>query len=209
MVKILKQITFVAIVLFLIILISGCFAPQDNNDIKNSFTPEKSASEISENNPKKEVLQKQRWGIYSLNLEDQNVSLIYSEPEEISFLHLNSKGNKFVFSKKIDGEENDSYEVCTLNIDGTGFRRLTENNYWDVYPRWSPNGSVILFLSFRDQNLDIYTMSNQGHRMLATGLEKNCHCHACKYSLKTSHTITSIHEVVYIHQPDDSHDSGC
>ena len=165
MVKILKQITFAAIVLFLIILISGCFAPQDNNDIENSFTPEKSASEISENNPKKEVPRKQRWGIYSLNLEDQNISLIYSDPEEISFLHLNSKGNKFVFSKKIDGEENDSYEVCTLNIDGTGFRRLTENNYWDVYPRWSPNGSVILFLSFRDQDLDIYTMNKQGHNI--------------------------------------------
>lgn len=165
MVKILKQTTFIIIILFLTILISGCFALRDSNDIDNSYTPNEDVSETLENNSKREVPQKQRWGIYSLDLEDQNISLIYSDSKEISFLHLNPKGNRFVFSKKIDGEENDSYEVCTLNINGTGLRRLTENNYWDVYPKWSPNGSVILFLSFRDQDLDIYTMNKQGRNI--------------------------------------------
>jgi TolB protein len=163
MVNIFKQITFVIIVLLLTILTPGCFAPKDNNDIENSFTSDEGVSETIENNPRRKIPQKQRWGIYSLDLEDQGINLIYSDSEEISFLHLNSKGNKFVFSKKINGEENDSYEVCILNIDGTGFKRLTENNYWDVYPIWSPDGSMILFLSFRDQDLDIYIMDDQGH----------------------------------------------
>jgi len=165
MTKIFKQITFTVIVhlivLFLAIFISGCFSPKDNID--NPLPLKESAPELLEKNPRSEVPQEQRWGIYSLDLEDQNTSLIYSGPEEISFLHLNHEGNKFVFSKKINGVENDSYEVCTLNIDGTGFSRLTENHYWDVYPRWSPDGSMILFLSFRDQDLDIYIMDDRGH----------------------------------------------
>ncbi|MCK4801834.1 MAG: PD40 domain-containing protein, partial [Anaerolineales bacterium] len=40
--------------------------------------------------------------------------------------------------------------------------RLTDNTAWDVYPVWSPDGSQILFLSWRESTLDIYQMDANG-----------------------------------------------
>ena len=40
-----------------------------------------------------------------------------------------------------------NYELSTINLDGTGLRRLTENDVADHYPAWSPDGKQILFLS--------------------------------------------------------------
>lgn len=47
-------------------------------------------------------------------------------------------------------------------MDGTGFARLTNNTILDTYPWWSPDGKRIVFLSWRDTTLDIYTMDADG-----------------------------------------------
>jgi Tol biopolymer transport system component len=103
-----------------------------------------------------------RWGIYSLNLSTKRVDLIYSSNNEITTLRLNNNGNSFVFSMMIDGSEYNNTEICLLNIDGANFNRLTENNFWDLYPTWSPDDNRIAFLSFREDNLDIYMMNADG-----------------------------------------------
>ncbi len=38
------------------------------------------------------------------------------------------------------------YEIATVSIDGTRVSRLTENEYRNHYPTWSPDGSRIAFL---------------------------------------------------------------
>ncbi len=38
------------------------------------------------------------------------------------------------------------YEIGTVNTDGTDRRRLTENDYFDNYPAWSPEGTEIAFV---------------------------------------------------------------
>ena len=40
-----------------------------------------------------------------------------------------------------------NYELATIKLDGTGQRRLTENDIADHFPAWSPDGKQILFLS--------------------------------------------------------------
>ncbi len=103
-----------------------------------------------------------KWGIYSLHLTSQEIDLIYSSDNEITTLRLNNNGDQFVFSMMIDGLEYNDSEICLLDLDGSNFIRLTENNYWDLYPTWSPDDSKIAFLSFREDNLDIYMMNLDG-----------------------------------------------
>jgi len=103
-----------------------------------------------------------KWGIYSLDLTSQKIKLIYSTSNEITTLRLNNRGDTFVFSMKINGTSYNDSEICLLNLDGTHFVRLTNNEFWDLYPTWSPDDISIAFLSFRDEDLDIYKMNSDG-----------------------------------------------
>jgi TolB protein len=108
-----------------------------------------------------QVPREERWGIYLLDGKTQDLSLVYGSQEKIDQLHLNYDATRFVFYKFVGGEELEDTEICVLNTDGSGCRCLTENNYMDVYPRWSPDAQSILFLTNRDGNMDIYIMDVQ------------------------------------------------
>lgn len=51
-------------------------------------------------------------------------------------------------------------QVCIMNADGTGMRRLTTNNsVRHFYPSLSPDGQHVLYTSFREQNVyEIYNL---------------------------------------------------
>ena len=44
----------------------------------------------------------------------------------------------------------ESSEICIMNIDGSGFTRLTNSPYWKRDPSFSPDGQNVLFLSDQD-----------------------------------------------------------
>jgi Tol biopolymer transport system component len=103
-----------------------------------------------------------RWGIYALDLATGGVELLYSSSVKIAYLRLNGAGDRFIFSQKLDGETDEYEEICAVGVDGSGFARITENRYWDLYPCWSPNGSQVAFLTWRDAGLDIYVVDADG-----------------------------------------------
>jgi len=103
-----------------------------------------------------------RWGIYALDLVTDEVELIYSSSVKIAYLRLNGAGDTFIFSQKVGGITDEYEEICTVGVDGSGFARLTDNRYWDLYPCWSPDDSKIAFLTWRDLGLDIYAMDADG-----------------------------------------------
>lgn len=107
----------------------------------------------------------QRWGIYALDLATDEVYLIISFAAEIQFLRLNTAGDRFIFSQKFGGNNDEHQEICMLDINGTNFERLTNNAFMDVYPASSPGDTAIVFLSSRQQvlNLDLYIMSADGN----------------------------------------------
>ena len=109
-----------------------------------------------------EVPHENRWGIYSLDLSTQEVELIFSSPDEMTSLRQNPAEDRFVFSMKLGGADYEHTEIFTVEMDGSDLQRLTDNNQWDVYPAWSPDGSKIAFLSWRDSSLDIYIMQADG-----------------------------------------------
>ncbi|HEX3183269.1 MAG TPA: hypothetical protein VHQ94_00660, partial [Pyrinomonadaceae bacterium] len=63
----------------------------------------------------------------------------------------------------MDGPGMPSMEIYIVNVDGTGLTRLTNDNFEDIHPQWSPDGTKIAFLSRRgDTNHDVYTMNTDG-----------------------------------------------
>jgi len=104
----------------------------------------------------------ERFGIYALDLETETVELIISSAKEFSKVRLNHAGDTFVFSQKIDGDDNEHTEIFTHSINGSNLQRLTQNTVWDIYPSWSNDDAQIAFLSFRDTTLDIYIMNANG-----------------------------------------------
>jgi Tol biopolymer transport system component len=118
----------------------------------------------------KEVPHEDKWGIYVLDLQTEKTELVYSSANTISRVRLNNAGDRLVFYQQIDNSNecvveglpiNLCEEICSIRVDGDGFRRLTDNEYWDLVPCWSDDDSQIAFLSFRE-TLDIFMMDADG-----------------------------------------------
>ncbi|HWN11018.1 MAG TPA: PKD domain-containing protein [Pyrinomonadaceae bacterium] len=70
--------------------------------------------------------------------------------------------SKIVFTSNRDGNA----EIYSMNADGSSLSRLTTNDFNDDHPRWSADGTKILFQSDRDNpetgNADVYVMNANG-----------------------------------------------
>ncbi len=118
---------------------------------------------------KKEVPRANKWGIYKLDIGTRDTTLIYSYPYEIfsSALRLSEDGKTLVFAQKTGGQTDNHTEIFSINVDDHTLKRLTNNNFFDLYPAWSPGGGSpddgrIAFLSWREKDLDIYMMDADG-----------------------------------------------
>ncbi|HEV2761514.1 MAG TPA: hypothetical protein VGV38_00870, partial [Pyrinomonadaceae bacterium] len=65
---------------------------------------------------------------------------------------------RIVFTSARDGNQ----EIYSMNADGTGQTRLTNNAAADTDPAYSPDGTKIAFTSTRDGNEEIYIMNADG-----------------------------------------------
>ncbi len=108
------------------------------------------------------VPREENWGIYSLDLTTDQIELIYSTPWRISGLRLSPAGDRFAFSLMIEGDQHEDEEICTVNVDGSDFQRLTENGTLDTYPAWSPDGTQLAFLAWQGDSMDIFMMNTDG-----------------------------------------------
>ena len=51
---------------------------------------------------------------------------------------------------KVGWSYNLGYELATVNVDGTGLQRLTDNLHFENYPVWSPDGARVAFIAHND-----------------------------------------------------------
>jgi Tol biopolymer transport system component len=87
-------------------------------------------------------------------------------------------GAKIVFTSSRDG----SRQIYVMNSDGSGQMRLTTDGSNNDHPRWSPNGTKILFQSDRDNpetgNNEIYVMNADGSGQTRLTNDANDDCAA-------------------------------
>ncbi|MFC1481830.1 ABC transporter permease [Candidatus Neomarinimicrobiota bacterium] len=69
-------------------------------------------------------------------------------------------GLKIVFSRKEDVHDN--WDIYIMNIDGTGDTNLTNNLGHSQFPKVSPNGTKILYLSLINNDYEVYIMNIDG-----------------------------------------------
>jgi len=71
----------------------------------------------------------------------------------------------FVSTRDFPGSVGDAslgFEIYVMNADGSNQTRLTNNNFRDSDPSWSPDSNKITFETTRDGNFEIYSMNSSG-----------------------------------------------
>ena len=111
--------------------------------------------------PKRAMLR----GLISLSLcgvassaRSQSPAARLSRPIEYYNPDWSPDGRSLVFESTLSGK----YSIYTINVDGTGLRRLTVDTANSEQASWSHDGMRIAFSSDRAGHLDIYTMNPDG-----------------------------------------------
>jgi TolB protein len=100
------------------------------------------------------------WEIYLADGNGGSHARLTSDGASDLHPRLNPGCTKIVFASR---RANSGYEIFSMNLDGTGVTRLTNNgNADDVNPNWSPDGKRILYQSYQDGQAEIYTMNADG-----------------------------------------------
>jgi WD40 repeat protein len=86
------------------------------------------------------------------------VSIPSAGTVDITFEIACAPATQLAFVSSRDGNP----EIYTINSNGVGAVRLTNNPGADEAPAWSPDGSRIAFQSGRDGNVEIYVMNADG-----------------------------------------------
>jgi TolB protein len=60
-------------------------------------------------------------------------------------------------------------QIFVMNADGTGIQQLTDNEYSNDDPVWSPDGTKIAFNGRPDGHLEMFVMNADGSNVIALG----------------------------------------
>jgi hypothetical protein len=103
-------------------------------------------------------------GLYAVGVDGSGKTPLTDNPND-GIPAWAPNGRKVAFICKPMG---DTFDICTVNADGSGRQNLTSNNpEHDVNPSWLPDSSGIVFYSVREGKWGIYAMNVDG-----SGLQK-------------------------------------
>lgn len=107
---------------------------------------------------------------YALNLRliDVETGKVSKVTEDASATFANAvwspDGRRIAYVSSPAGSAMDKArgDIYVMNADGSGVKNLTANPAEDNYPAWSADGTSIYFVSFRDGNAQIYSVTMDG-----------------------------------------------
>lgn len=130
-----------------------------------------------------------------LNLRTREVTVLLDAPEGgIRDPRVHYDGGKILFAYRPGGEHH--YHLCEINVDGTGFRQLTSDNWDDVDPVYLPDGGI-LFTSSRARRFIPCNRVQVAvlHRMDADG--GNIQCLSANSLLEDRPTVLADGRIAY------------
>jgi Tol biopolymer transport system component/predicted Ser/Thr protein kinase len=80
---------------------------------------------------------------------------------QISRPELSPDGRQFVMRVQRRSQD----DIAVVNRDGTNWRDLTNDKFFDRYPRWSPDGKRLVFTSDRSGSYEIWTLNVEDTNM--------------------------------------------
>jgi len=113
---------------------------------------------------------------FRMNSDGTNVlRLTQSGRNEDRSTNFSPDGTKIAFHSTRDSAASggdlpvgaNPFEIYTMNADGSDQTRITNNNFQDSFPSYSPDGTRLAFTTNRDGDFEIYTMNPDG-----TGVER-------------------------------------
>lgn len=100
-----------------------------------------------------------RCALYIIGVDGSGKTPLTDSPED-GIPAWSPNGRKIAFICKPMG---DTFDICTVNADGSGRQNLTNNNPGhDINPAWLPDSSGIVFYSVREGKWGIYVMNVDG-----------------------------------------------
>jgi Tol biopolymer transport system component len=108
--------------------------------------------------------------IYIMDADGNNQLNLTNNPSNDFIPSLSPDGKKILFVSdrkwEPDNKMDDNLDIFVMNVDGSNVKNLTGHRAWDTMPRWSPDGSMIVFLSSHSGWPCLWAMDAEGKNFL-------------------------------------------
>ncbi len=93
-----------------------------------------------------------QWSVYLLDLRTKRAKTLLKSEQSVVNPEFSPDGRSLAVQSDFEGDEN--YNVYVVAARGTSVRKITDTRFDSSFPRWSPDGGKIAFISNRDGDRD-------------------------------------------------------